>query len=296
MTEAQSYGAASMVAPLHRVIMRRPGPELFGADPTTWHYAAPLDAERVRRQHAQLADLVTEAGAEIVWMEDCWDGQTPLADAIFTFDASLVTARGAILLNPGKTLRASEAQLHRAVYERAGVPVVGEITSPGTVEGGDCLWLDETTLCVGVGFRTNTLGVDQLRAILAPTGVTVEAFDLPTWSGSSACLHLLSLISPLDHDLALVWEELLPVRLFQLLQQRGIDLISPPLGEIQASRGLVLNVLATAPRKVIAIDGFTQTRTRLETAGCEVSLFEADALCLPCEGGPTCLTRPLLRA
>ena len=284
-----------MVTPLRRVIMRQPGPELLEADPATWHYIGELRTHRLQEQHARFAEIVADSGAEILWMGDEWDRKTPLADAIFTFDSSMVTASGAILLRPGKTLRSAEPDLHRAIYDSAGVPVHGSISAPGTIEGGDCLWLDEKTLCVGLGFRSNTEGAAQLRDLLAPEAVTVETFDLPTWAGAQACLHLLSLVSPLDHDLALVWLELLPVRLFQLLVERGVQLLPAPKEEIEASRGLVLNALATAPREIVAIDGFPRTRALMEDHGCRVSVFEGDALCIPCEGGPTCLTRPVLR-
>ena len=294
--DSARYGATSMVTPLRRVLMRRPGPELLEADPQLWHYSGPLRRRELQSQFDELARLVESSGATIVWMHDIWDGDVPLADAIFTFDASLVVPSGAILLRPGKALRAVEPTLHRRVYERLGIPVVGEVRAPGTIEGGDCLWIDDETLGVGLGFRTNSDGAEQLRELLADDGIGVETFDLPVWSGQRACLHLLSLISPLDDDLALVWEPLLPVRLHQLLDRNGVELLPAPTAEIEDSGGLVLNALATAPRQIIAIDGFPRTRRLMEAAGCSVSVFSGDALCLPCEGGPTCLTRPILRA
>ena len=290
------FGVASMVAPLRRVAMRRPGRATLEADPALWHYAAALQPDRLLRQYNAFAQRVAEAGAEVEWIggtaDDVDDG---LADSIFTFDASFMTPGGAILLRPGKAMRQPEVALHEALYARIGVPVIGAIAPPGATEGGDLLWIDERTLAVGRGFRTNQAGIDQLRAILAPLGIELRAFDLPMWKGSAACLHLLSLISPLDRDLALVYPRLLPVAFHGLMREHGIHCLDVDDEEFEASGGLNVNVLATAPRRGLAIDGFPRTAALMRDAGCDLTLFAADALCLPCEGGPTCLTLPILR-
>lgn len=285
-------GVGSMVTPLRHVAMRRPGPATFEADPVRWHYAGPLDADRLARQYDAFAGLVADSGAEIEWIPDANDG---LADSIFVFDPSFMTPVGAILLRPGKLLRRPELALHEALYTRLAVPVIGAIEPPGTVEGGDLMWLDKQTLAAGRGFRTNREGIDQLQVILAPLGVEVHAFDLPMWRGTHACLHLLSVISPLDGDLALIYPRLLPVALYRLLVQRGIRCLEASDEEFEASNGLNLNVLALGPRRCIAVDRFPSTVKLMRDAGCEVACFNADALCIPCEGGPTCLTLPLWR-
>jgi N-dimethylarginine dimethylaminohydrolase len=289
---APAYGCQHMSARLRRVLMRAPGPSLASADPTRWHYGPQFDARRAREQHAVFTALIENSGAEILWLEDRNDG---LADAMFTHDASLVTERGAVLLRMGKPLRAGEPELHERTYHEAGIPILGRILAPGSVEGGDCLWLDDRTLLVGRGVRTNQQGIEQLSRILAPLGITVQPFDLPLWQGEQACLHLLSVISPLAEDLALVFAPLLPVALYQLLRARGVRLIEAPIEEFHASGGLSLNVLPTAPRELVMVAGFPRTRAALESQGCRVQVFEADALCIACEGGPTCLTRPVLR-
>ena len=290
------FGVASMVAPLRRVAMRRPGRATLEADPALWHYAAAPEPDRFLRQYDAFAQRVAEAGAEVEWIggtaDDVDDG---LADSIFTFDASFMTPGGAILLRPGKALRRPEVALHKALYARIGVPVIGAIAPPGVAEGGDLLWIDEHTLAVGRGFRTNRAGIDQLRAILAPLGIELRAFDLPMWKGRAACLHLLSLVSPLDRDLALVYPRLLPVALHGLLREHGIHCLDVDDEEFEASGGLNVNVLATAPRRGLAIDGFPRSAALMRDTGCDLTLFAADALCLPCEGGPTCLTLPILR-
>jgi dimethylargininase len=292
MTSADTHGAQSMAAPLRRVAMRAPGPSLAAANPADWHYGPTFDPARARAQYDRFTELVAASGAEIMWMPDEGDG---LADAMFTHDPSLVTRHGAIVLNLGKKLRKGEAALHERLYADHGVPVLGRLEEPGTVEGGDCVWLDDATLVIGRGIRSNQAGIDQVAAMLRPHGIEVLAFDLPLWQGEAACLHLMSVISPLDDDLALVHAPLLPAAFYQLLKARGIELIVAPAEEFAQSGGLNLNVLPTAPRELIMIDGFERTRQAMEAAGCRVSTFEGDALCIACEGGPTCLTRPVLR-
>lgn len=286
------FGCQSMALPLKRVLMRRPGDSLRSADPRQWNYGPTFDGVRAIEQHGAFTRLVEKSGADIVWLADENDG---LADAIFTHDPSLVSEHGAILLNMGKALRIPEVDAHEKAYREAGVPILGRIEAPGTVEGGDCIWLDHGTLIVGRGVRTNQAGIDQLVAMLSPFGINVLHFDLPLWNGEGACLHLMSIISPLDEGLALVHAPLLPVALYQLFRAKGVDMIVAPADEFAASHGLSLNVLPTAPREVIMVGGFPQTRATMEAAGCSVSVFEADALCIACEGGPTCLTRPILR-
>lgn len=289
----QGFGSQSMAAPLRRVMMRAPGAAMRAADPAKWHYGAGFDPDRAERQHAELADLVAEGGAEIHWLTQDDDG---LADAIFTHDPSFVTDAGAVLLNMGKPLREAEPALHRAAYDALGVPVIGALAGAARMEGGDTVWVDRQTLAVGRGARTNQAGIDAVAAMLRPHGITVLGFDLPVWTGGEACLHLMSLISPLAEDLALVYRPLLPYAFHALLLDCGWRLIDAPEDEFIASFGLSVNVLPTAPSEVIAVDGFAQTHRAMAAAGCEVRVFAGDALCLPCEGGPTCLTRPILRA
>ena len=288
-----AYGSQAMSARLARVLMRRPGPSLVAADPAKWHYGPTFDGSKAVEQYRAFARLVEKSGSEILWIEDEGDG---LADSMFTHDPSLMTDKGAVILRMGKALRLAEAGLHEAAYAKAGIPILGRIVAPGTVEGGDCVWVDAQTLAVGRGVRTNQAGIDQLSTILAPLGVAVLGFDLPLWLGEEACLHLMSVISPLADDLALVHAPLLPASFYLLLKERGIRLIVAPPEEFAASNGLNLNVLPTSPRNVIMVEGFPRTKAAMEAAGCVVETFPADALCIACEGGPTCLTRPVLRA
>jgi dimethylargininase len=287
-----AYGSQAMSANLTRVLMRRPGRSLIAANPTEWHYGPTFHGEKAVAQYREFTRLVEKSGADIIWIEDDGDG---LADSMFTHDPSLMTDRGAVILRMGKTLRVPEGALHEEAYRKAGVPILGRIEAPGTVEGGDCVWVDKVTLAVGRGIRSNQSGIDQLSAILAPLGVTVLGFDLPLWQGEEACLHLMSVISPLADDLALVHAPLLPASFYLLLKERGIRLIVAPAEEFAASNGLNLNVLPLSPKRVIMVEGFPLTKAAMEKEGCVVETFPADALCIACEGGPTCLTRPVLR-
>ena len=281
-----------MAAPLRRVLMRSAANAMRDADRAAWHYGPGFNPAKAASQHAALAELVAASGAEIEWIEDKADG---LSDSVFTHDPSLMTNRGALILSMGKPLRAREPSLHEETYRRLGIPILGRVEAPGQVEGGDCVWLDARTLVIGRGVRSNQEGIQQISNLLTPLGVSVYGFDLPLWQGEEACLHLMSVISPLADDLALVYSPLLPAPFYQMLKARGIRLVEGDAEEFAASNGLSLNVLPTNPLKVIAVAGFPKTKAAMEAAGCTVEIFEADALCIACEGGPTCLTRPILR-
>lgn len=286
-------GAEDRAGRLARVLMRAPGPAMSAADPALWHYGAGFDPAAAAADHAALAALLARAGVRIDWLEAADDG---LADAVFTQDPSLVCRAGAVVLNMGKPLRRPEAELHAAAYARLGVPVIGRLTGAATAEAGDTVWLDPATLALGRGARTNQAGIEALAAILEPQGIAVRAFDLPYGEGPAACLHLMSLLSPLAPRAALVHLPLLPFALWSELVARGWTLIAAPADEFAASNGLSLNVLMLAPYEAVMIDGFPATRAALERAGVRVHSVPGKALCIPCEGAPTCLTRPILRA
>jgi len=286
------YGAHSTTGELEWVAVRRPPGSLATADPQVWHYADPIDLDRSRAEHADFVALLEASGARVDFIDDVAD---ELPDSVFTYDPSLVTRRGAVLFNMGKELRRPEADLHGAFFEGLGIPIVGRVQAPGMVEGGDTLWVDDATLAVGRGYRTNDEGIAQLTAIMASIEVEVVPFDLPVYNGAAACLHLMSLVSLCADDLALVHVPLMPVRFLQLLQDRGYAVVVAPPDEFEASLGISCNVLATAPRRIVMVDGSPKTRAALEAAGCDVATFSGVDLCNKTEGGPTCLTRPLLR-
>jgi dimethylargininase len=278
------YGCVSSTAPLRRVLVARPG----GLD--RWReygWRAQPDPVRLAAEHEAFSALLAEAGAEVVAVA----GQDANPDAIYVHDPVLVCDRGAILLRPGKASRRGEPDALAPELESAGVPIVARLAPPACVEGGDTLWLDERTLLVGRGYRTNDAGIAALADALP--GVDVIAFDLPHLRGRSEVLHLLSLISLLADDLAVVCLRLLPVRLVELLEERSVRLVEVPDEEFES---LGCNVLALAPRVALALAGNDETRRRLEAAGVEVRTYAGDELSRKGDGGPTCLTRPLLRA
>jgi N-dimethylarginine dimethylaminohydrolase len=279
-----------MVGRLRRVVMRRPDEAMAAADPARWHYTAPIDLGAAQEAHEVLVSTLRAWDVEVLFHDD------PLpehSDAVFVFDPALVTDAGAILLSMGKSLRRGEEEALGRSLERHGVPLLGCIEGDGRVEGGDTLWLDHDTLAVGRGFRTNTEGVRQLRALLGPVGVEVLDYDLPFFTGPEACLHLLSLISPVDVDLAVAYPPLMPTAFWQELSRRGMRLLEVPEEEFERTQAT--NVLAVAPRRAIMLDENPVTQRLLESEGCEVATFPGAALSFKAEGGPTCLTRPVLR-
>lgn len=286
------YGAQSTTGRLEWVAVRRPPASLATADPELWHFTHPIDLDRSRAEHAEFVRRLGASGAQVSVIEADAD---ELPDSVFAYDPSLVTRGGAVLFNMGKELRRPEAVLHERFYADLGVPILGRVSAPGTVEGGDTLWVDDATLAVGRGYRTNDEGIAQLTAIMETIGVAVVPFDLPVHHGRDACLHLMSLVSLCADDLALVHVPLMPVRLLQLLEDRGVEVVVAPPDEFEASAGISCNVLATAPRQVVMVEGSPATASALERAGCDVATFAGAELCGKTEGGPTCLTRPLLR-
>jgi N-dimethylarginine dimethylaminohydrolase len=275
-------------APLRRVYVRKPRrDDLAGWRAYGW-LAAP-DPSRAEEEHLAFRAELEAAGAEVTVGEAEVPGDP---DAIYTHDPVLLTNDGAILLRPGKSGRRSEPGAARADLAAVGVRVVGELTEPATAEGGDLFWLDPSTLLAGRGYRTNDEGIAQLRTNLAPHGVEVLAFDLPHVRGPGECLHLLSLLSPLAQDLAVAYPRLLPVRLVELLRDRGVQLVEVPEEEFDS---MGPNVLALAPRVGLALEGNPETRRRMEAAGVDVRVYRGEEISRKGGGGPTCLTRPLAR-
>jgi N-dimethylarginine dimethylaminohydrolase len=203
-----------------------------------------------------------------------------------------VTNKGDVIIQTGKVARRGEGPAFAESFRRWDIPILGVIDGPATAEAGDMVWLDRDTLLVGRGFRTNALGIEKLAALLSPLGVTVVPVELPYWNGPQDVLHLMSFISLLDDDLAVVYRRILPVPLFELLAVSGVRLVDVADEEYDT---LGCNVLAVSPRNIIMVGGNPVTRSRLQAAGCQVSEFDGSEICIPGAGGPTCLTRPLLR-
>jgi len=288
----QKIGSQSMVAPLRRVVVKRPE-EAFQRIESEWkplHFTRSPVLETAARDHRHFVGLLEKAGAEILYLPA--DDRTT-ADSLYTHDPVLMTDRGAVIFQTGKIARRGERDAFADAFATWGVPILGAVDGPGTAEAGDMVWLDHDTLLVGCGFRTNAAGIEQLSALLQPLGVIVIPVELPYWNGPDDVLHLMSFISLLDHDLAIIYRRIVPVSLFGLLTSRGVQMVQVPEEEYET---LGCNVLAVSPRSVVMVSGNPVTRSRLEEAGCKVSEFDGTEICVPGAGGPTCLTRPLLRA
>jgi dimethylargininase len=285
-TDERTFGGQTLVAPLRRVLVRAPDPPAL-ARWREFGWLAEPDPAIAAEQHEALCELLRAAGAEVVYAGSDV-GEDP--DAVYVFDPAIVSDRGAVLLRPGKEGRRGEPVAIAEDLRALGVPVAFEMGEPATAEGGDTMWLDDRTLLVGSSYRTNDAGIRALREALP--GVEVLAFDLPRLRGPDACLHLLSLLSPLDDDLVVAYPPLMPIRLLELFAERGIAVVEVPEEEFDS---LGPNVLALAPRVAVALDGNPETRRRMESAGVDVSVFDGSEIAHKGEGGPTCLTRPLLR-
>jgi len=247
------------------------------------------DFGAAQSEHDALCRLLAEAGTEVVSLPAC---EALTLDAVYTHDASLPTDYGLVLMRPGKANRVAEAQAHADYCARLGMTICGGVTPPGCTETGDMVWLDSQTLLVGLGYRTNRAGIVQLQSLLTPKGIQVVAAPLPYGPGPSACLHLMSLMSMLDEGTILVDLPWLAVETVELFRARGMRMI-----EIEPSERdtLACNILALGGGRLIALQQNNRTNERLRQAGYDVRTFAGEELCINGSGGPTCLTRPLLR-
>ena len=283
-TASGAFGVRSMTAPLRRVAMRSPSTDGdFGG--AGWR---PPDPKLLIEQHERLAALLESLGVEVVLLPPL----AGLPDACFVYDPVMVTGAGAVVLRSAKRVREAEAEPLAADLKAIGVPVAGRLTGTARADGGDMLWLDERTLLVGRGYRTNAEAHRQLAAILAREDATLERCDLPHDRGPAHLLHLMSVVSPVAPDLAVVFEPLAPVPLLEELRTREVRWVPVDADEYAS---LACNLLAVRPGVAIMADGNPRTRRALEAAGCEVHVYQASELSKG-DGGPTCLTRPIHRS
>jgi arginine deiminase len=285
---------ASETAPIRSLLLKHPRQAWLGQDNVRaqWRvlgYAGEPDFARAVDEYDRFLDLLRRAVPEILFLPE--DGGTGL-DSIYVRDAALVTERGLILCRMGKELRRGEPEAVEAFAKQAGLAVLGAVREPGTVEGGDVVWLDGGTLAVGRGYRTNAEGIRQLRDLTAGFVREVIEVPLPHWDGPGDVLHLMSLLSPVDRRKLLVYSRLLPVPFRERLVADGYELIEVPEAEYPT---MGTNVLAVAPGKCIALAGNPRTGEALARAGVEVWTYEGREISVKGAGGPTCLTRPLVR-
>jgi N-dimethylarginine dimethylaminohydrolase len=293
-TNTQMCNGHSMVGALRKVMLC--SPEAAGwnraeriAQSRELGFPRPPEFEIARQQHGALCDLLKRAGVDILELQ----GSPYLTlDAVYAHDASLLTDFGVILMHPGKKNRVPEASRHGEFCASHGISVLGEIRAPGVTEAGDMVWIDEHTLLIGRGYRTNAAGIAQMRELVRPHAVEVFTAPLPYGAGPSECLHLMSLISLLDEKTALIDLPWLAVETVELLENRGYRFIRIDASERHT---LACNVLSLGQGRLVAIEENPKTNQRLRDAGFEVLTFPGSEICINGAGGPTCLTRPLLR-
>jgi N-dimethylarginine dimethylaminohydrolase len=286
--------AQSDVDLLHRVLIRRPDDAFVSPDYVNdaWsalgYHGAP-DIGAARAEHEAFVGILRGAGAEVLYLEH----ETALGlDSLYPRDGSIICRDGAILCRMGKPAREAEPQAQGIAFERLGIPVLGAIEGDGRLEGGDVAWIDERTLAVGLGYRTNAAGIDQLRDLLADRIDELIVVPLPHWRGPGDVFHLMSMFSPLDQSLALVYSPLLPVPFRNSLLERGFELVEVPDEEFET---MGCNALALGPGQCVLVEGNPVTRRRLEKANVAVTEYRGVEISSKGSGGPTCLTRPLVR-
>jgi arginine deiminase len=288
------FGGQSEIDQIKSVLLKRPKDAFIGQDniQSQWkelNYLASPDYDKALKEYDNFIEHLKKSVPEIYYLPQ--DDKTGL-DSIYVHDPVIITNKGAILCNMGKEKRRAEPQAAGEFLLKLGLPILGSITGEGRLEGGDVVWIDECTLAVGLGYRTNEEGIRQLKEL---TGDFVDEFivvPLPHWKGPGEVLHLMSLISPVDHDLAVVYSGFLPVPFREWLLRRGIRLLDVPDSEFET---MACNILAVSPSKCIMISGNSQTKQMLEDKGIEVWEYEGGEISKKGAGGPTCLTRPLLR-
>jgi len=253
------------------------------------HFLAKPEMKDATAEYGSFQSILTATGAEIHPLPL---DMTVNMDSVYCRDASISTNRGMIICNMGKPERMNEPLAQKKAFDAAGIPVLGVIHAPGTLEGGDVAWLDENTLAVGHTYRTNEEGIRQLTALLNPMGVQVITVSLPHYKGPEDVFHLMSILSPVDSNLAVIYSPLMPIVFRNLLLQRGYQLIEVPEDEFDS---MGCNVLALAPRECLMVDGNPKTKAALEKAGCKVQVYKGKEISVKGGGGPTCLTRPILR-
>ena len=284
-----------MVDPIRRVLMKHPREayqnqnSLNDKSPQLNYYGVP-NYNKTLADYESFTELLTSFGAEVHFLPS--DDSTSL-DSVYTHDPCVISNGGIILCNMGKEGRLSEPDAVKDYFESIDIPILGQIEAPGTLEGGDIVWLNERIVAVGEGYRSNAEGIQQFKALLRNLVDEVMSVPLPHWTGPGDCLHLMSNISPIDHDLYLVYSRLIPVPFRKYLLHQQIRLIEVPDKEYDA---MGCNVLTLAPRKVIMLESNPITRQLLEREGVEVHTYDGSEISLTGAGGPTCLTRPFLRS
>jgi N-dimethylarginine dimethylaminohydrolase len=288
------YGCPSEVGAIKRLLLKHPKEAFLSTEniERQWaelNYLGPPDLQRSIEEYDEFIEHLESLVPEIHYLPP--NDQTSL-DSIYVHDAVAMTSSGAVLGSMGKEQRRGEPAALESFLTGLDIPILGAITGEGRLEGGDVVLLDKRTLAVAEGYRTNREGIRQLRDLTKDFVSEIQVVPLPHWQGPDDVFHLMSILSPIDHDLAVVFSRLMPVPFREWLIQRGIKLIEVPDAEFET---MGCNVLAVSPRKCIMLTGNPRTKQMLETEGVEVWEYEGREISKKGAGGPTCLTRPIWR-
>ncbi|MEC8838578.1 MAG: arginine deiminase family protein [Candidatus Neomarinimicrobiota bacterium] len=283
-----------MVDPIKKILLKHPrnsfiNQEIIDKQYLELNYSEAPNFNKAILDYEKFVSLLKSFGIELHYLPE--DNSTSL-DSIYTHDPCIISNNGIIICNMGKKARLAEPNTIEKFFKSIQIPILGKIKAPGTLEGGDVVWIDDKTIAVGEGYRTNKEGIEQLRYLLSDQVETVISVPIPHWNGPQDCLHLMSNLSPIDHNLYLVYSRLLPVSFRKYLLDRNIELIDVPDEEYES---MGCNVLTVAPRKAIMISGNSKTKQLLEKNNVEVYTYDGTEISIKGAGGPTCLTRPFLR-
>ena len=284
-----------MVNGVKRILLKHPrdaflNQQKVNSESKGLNYPSPPDLDLAVKQYDLFVDIIKSFGSEVYFLPP--DNNTSL-DSIYTHDPCTMTDNGLIVCNMGKLERSSEPDHIERFFQSINIPIIGEIKSPGTLEGGDIVWIDKDTVAVGEGYRSNSEGINQLKKLLGKQAKEIIPVALPHWEGPNDCLHLMSNLSPIDENLFLVYSRLLPVSFIKYLLDHKIKLIEVPDEEYYS---MGCNVLAMGKGKIIMLEGNPITQERLEAEGVKVKTYNGSEISIKGAGGPTCLTRPFLRS
>ncbi|MGE7940894.1 dimethylarginine dimethylaminohydrolase family protein [Lysinibacillus xylanilyticus] len=285
---------SSMYAPLKHVIVKHPkdafrSQEHLSDEWKTFNYLSEPNYNEALREYAEFTSILEKYVEKIDYLPE---SEEVGLDSLYAHDPVKFTPKGAIILKSGKKLRQSEAAVYKTFLQEKGIPIIGELTGDAVADGGDIVWLDGRTLVVGRGYRTNDEAIRQLKDMTADIVDEFIVVQLSHDLGEAECLHLMSFISMVDKDLAVVHSRLMPVFFRQLLIERGIQLVEVPKDEYDA---LGCNVLALAPRVCMLPNGNPMTKQQLLDAGATVYEYKGNEITVKGTGGPTCLTCPVVR-
>ena len=287
------FGAQNMYTELKTVLIKKPQPFMSSVDYKKWNYDYPLNQNLIDNNYKEFLNIIKKFDIEIIELK-LRDEKNELCDSIFTHDPSLITNEGAIILNMGKEIRKPETIEHEELYKSLEIPIIDKLDDNATVEGGDCLWVNNKLLLIGKSSRTNIKGINQMQEILKRINVTVVPVDLPLINNNS-CFHLMSIVSILDQDLIIGYKKHMSDDLINILNKNSIKLIEIPEEEYINSKTLAVNILSLSPRNLVLLKGYPMTCEILLKENCVLNLFSGNELCIKTEGGPTCLTRPIWR-